>query len=68
VLRVKDMLAAGVQDTVDAQSAATGRQERWSARSKLAMNSATGFLIDFSGLRPVCREREDEMRAAGLPT
>ena len=44
-----------------------GHQERWSASWKLAMNSATGFLMDFYGLRPACQERKETVRFPGEP-
>jgi hypothetical protein len=42
-----------------------GHQERWSASWKLAMNSATGFLMNFYGLRPACQERKETVRFPG---
>jgi hypothetical protein len=44
-----------------------GHQERWIARCKLAMNSATGFLMDFLDLRPTCQERKETVRFPGEP-
>src|ERR1700748_2679588 len=41
-------------------------QERWNARCKLAMNTATGFLMDFCYLRPTCQERKETDRFPGV--
>jgi hypothetical protein len=45
-----------------------GYQERWSASWKLAMNFATGFLIDFCGLRAARPKRKETVRFPGEPT
>jgi hypothetical protein len=65
VRRLKGVFAAGLRGSrLRSMHKMTpcGHQERWNPWRKLAMNSATGFLMDLRGLRSTHRERKETIR------